>query len=774
MVVLRIDGVEAPLQSESVKLPGYSARVCESVQPWRENRELKLDVVATSEMMVLFGHAEDMHRTEEFNCSSHVGEVVVDGVVVFEGEATLMGVERKGCELYYRVLLSTKGHDWAHNAAHTRLKNSDVEASVHMTQYGVEQTWEGDSAVRMLPLRYDSYPEPEDVGEYVTQSSVMPHEYHPFISVVDVVRSIARSAGYTLHSRFFDSDVAKRLMMSGAYRNVDTTLLQSTMGFKALRSSSTTSSAGDDGRVYVWEPIFASNIGVLVDTVTPNTLDEEGNPLSDAYSNGSCFRFEGARPVFTPKREVDVAFDMHLSYTTDYRIVSSKRLRGFTQLHLANNCDVEVVLQNPFKDMRSEVNSRLEYKLFIFDYDPKCSYVLDGFGSITANVTTVHFKSGYGQNTMLRVMRPGSGLYVEYDGDWALYEGYVEESGTRTVEVDVRTPYEKLTPSSPKRFNDIFFGGAIEGQQMTLHAGCSVTPVFGGSVGYGEELSFADVANVDISQAELLEAVAHLFNLRIYSHAPSKSLYIEPYDDFYGGGVVDWRDHQVGDGEVVTEQVVDGFERYILGYQPADGAAATYVNGGERELGTWDCHVENYAAKRSTKSLLNPLFHPTASFAGAHSSAPSAMVLTVGDRDMVADAVQLEPRVVLYHGIVSLPEGEYWPSPSERGAYPLAAFHSATMGATLDFDDRDGCEGLHRYYDVQLAEATTRQMLECDVHISPAEYAQLFDPHSAVTLRSHFRLEACGQSSLFRLERIKHYNTATHVACCIFARRMVD
>lgn len=164
MVVLRIDGVEAPLQSESVKLPGYSARVCESVQPWRENRELKLDVVATSEMMVLFGHAEDMHRTEEFNCSSHVGEVVVDGVVVFEGEATLMGVERKGCELYYRVLLSTKGHDWAHNAAHTRLKNSDVEALVHMTQYGVEQTWEGDSAVRMLPLRYDSYPEPEDVA----------------------------------------------------------------------------------------------------------------------------------------------------------------------------------------------------------------------------------------------------------------------------------------------------------------------------------------------------------------------------------------------------------------------------------------------------------------------------------------------------------------------------------------------------------------------------------------------------------------------------------
>ena len=774
MVVLRIDGVEAPLRSESVKLPGHSAKMYESVQKWRENRELRLDVVATLAMMSLFGHAEDMHRTEEFNCSRHVGEVLADGVVVFEGDATLLGVERRGGEIYYRILLSTKRHDWAHNAAHTRLKNSDVEALVYMTQYGIEDTWEGDKAVRMLPLRYDSYPEPENTAEYATHRLLMPHEYHPFISVVDVVRSIAQKAGYTLSSRFFDTDVAKRLMMSGAYRNVDTALLQSTMGFKAFRSCSTTASAGDDGRVNVWEPIFASNIGVLVDTVTSNTLDEEGKPISEAYSNGGCFTFEGARPVFTPKRDINVAFDMHLSYTTDYQIISSRRLRGFTQLHLANNCDVVVTLSNPFTDMRNNINPRIEYKLFIFDYDPECSYMLDGVGTISEKVSTVLFSSGYGTTTKLRVKSPGSSTYAEYQGDWALYEGYVAETGTRRVEIDVRTPYEKLTPSSPKRFNDIIIGGAIPGQQMTLHAGCSVTPVFGGVAGYGEELSFADVANIDISQADLLEAVAHLFNLRIYSHAPTKTLYIEPYDDFYGESVVDWRGRQVGDGEVVMEQIVDGFEGYILGYQPADGAAATYTQGEERELGTWDCHVENYAAKRSTKSLLNPLFHPTASFAGAYSSAPSAMVLTVGDRDIMSDVAAIEPRIVLYHGIVPLPEGEYWPSPSSRANYPLAAFHSKDMNATLAFDDREGCRGLHRYYDTQLTETSTRQMLECDIHLSPAEYASLFDPNSSVTLRSHFRLEACGQSSLFRLEHIEYYNTATHIARCIFARRMVD
>ena len=165
MVVLRIDGVECPLRGEGIKIPGHSAKMYELVQAWRENRELRLDVVASPAMMTLFCHAEDMHRAEDFNAVRHVGVVEADGVVVFEGDATLQGVERSGGEVYYRVLLSVRGHDWAHNASRTRLKNSDVDASLRMTQYGIEETWEGDRAVRMLPLRYDSYPEPESTGE---------------------------------------------------------------------------------------------------------------------------------------------------------------------------------------------------------------------------------------------------------------------------------------------------------------------------------------------------------------------------------------------------------------------------------------------------------------------------------------------------------------------------------------------------------------------------------------------------------------------------------
>ena len=775
MVVLRIDDVACVLRDERVVLPRFSARAFESVDAWRESAEVSVEVEATPEVVRLLCNAENLHRMEDFNTSRHCGVIEVDGVPIFDGEATVRGVERVGSVVYYRITVRAEGHEWAHNAALTRLRDSDLDVSMQMTIRDVEESWSDGHAVRMLPLRRDSYPEPEETGLYTAQHQLMPHDYYPFISVRDVVLATLESGGYRLQSKFFGTDICKRLMMSGAYKYVDVSLLTTTMGFKALRSTSTSSTAGEDGRVYAWLPIIASNVGALVDTVDPTTVDENGRTLQDAYSNGGCFTFDEGRPIYKPKREINVAFDMHLHYTTEYRIASSRHLAGFTQLHLGNGCNIEVVLHNPFVDMRNAVTTNMLFKLFIFDYNPEWSYKLDGYGEVGAKISSIMFNDANGGATKLWVKRTAIGKYEEYDGDWALYEGYVAESGTREVVIDVRTPFERLTPSNPKRFQDICFGGAIMGQRLTLHAGCSIEPVFGGAMGYGQMVEFADVANVDISQSQLIEALRHMFNLRIYSHAPSKTLFMEPYDDFYGGGVVDWRDSQVGDSELITERASEGFMTTVLGYQPTDGAAARFTDGQEGGLGTWEYHVGNYAAKRSVEQRINPLFSPTASFDGASSSAASAQVLTVGDRDLMPEEGYVEPRVVVYHGIVPLPEGEYWPSPSGEEGYPLAAFHSAERGVSLCFEDRDGCTGLHSYYDAELRERAERQRLECDIRITPLEYASLFDPYaSGATLRSIFRLDACGQNALFRLDAIDSYNPVTHVAHCVFVRRMND
>lgn len=768
-----IDGVECIVQQ--IELPGYNANRFESVQAWRDGEEIEFEVEATPEIMALVGHAEDMHRSVDFNATKHRGAVRVDGATLYEGDVVLRGVERKSKRLYYQMMIRIVGSQWAHNVALTRLKDSNVEGEMTMNISDIERSWAENSHIHMLPIRYDSYPEPEDTGLYVVQKPMMPNDYHPFLSVGEIVRSMASDAGYTLHSNFFSSELANKLLISGAYRRVDTSLLEETVGFKAFRSTSATASAGVDGRVYLWAPIFGPNIGCIVDTVTPTTVDENGNTLSEAYAKGGCLTFENNRPVYTPKREISVAFDMHLHYTTDYTIASSRHLKGFTQIHLANDCLVKLTLNNPYIDMRNQVTGGTQYKLFIFDHDAAARYILEGYGEVRDNISSVIFDDGYSGSTRLLTIPAGSSEWEEYTDDWALYEGYVSESGRREVMIDVRTPFETLSPSHPKLFNNISLGGASSGQTVTVHAGCSVTPVFGGAVGYGQKMNFTDVANIDISQAELLEALAHMFNLRFYAHEPSKSLFIEPYDDFYGDKIVDWRERQVGGGELLMECATDSFQRTRLGYQPTDGAAARYTAGQESELGTWERHVENYAVKRATESRLNPLFRPTASFAGASSSAPSALVLTVGDRDKLLGDEYVEPRVVLYHGIHPLPEGEYWPSIIGTDGYPLAAFHSAEMAATLCFEDRDGCKGLHRYYDTELREATERQMLECDIRLEPTEYVALFDPYNeGATLRSHFRLEACGQNSLFRLVAVESYNPKTYTARCTFARRLMD
>jgi hypothetical protein len=402
--------------------------------------------------------------------------------------------------------------------------------------------------------------------------------------------------------------------------------------------------------------------------------------------------------------------------------------------------------------------------------------MLDGVGVITAASTTVVFEGeGYAGEAKLYYKDATQTMYTPYNGDWVLYEGYVSETGRIDVDVTIRMPNERLTPTSPKVFNQISFYGAEEGQRLTLRTGCSIVPIFGGAAGYGDMVEFKDVANHDMSQADLLEAVAQLFNLCIYTHRPSRRIFIEPYDDFFGKEEVDWRSRQLDDEIVIEECVADSFMVTRLGYQPSDGATKRLMSDSDNEFGEFSMVCDSYAAKQSVKSLLNPLFSATASMTRAISVAPSASILTVGDRDIIEEQEYVQPRIVLYHGMEQLPEGEYWPITNRIDSYPLVAFHSAMKGETLCFEDRDGCEGLHRFYDNQMSECAERQLVTMNISLSPIEYIALFSPdNDGATIRSRFRLQIGGNSSLFRLDEIVAYDAECGVARCRFQRMMCD
>lgn len=772
---LLIDGVEVALHGKEVKLPGFNTKSMSSCAGQREGAILRLEVEVDGCSRQIFGYADEPYATPKFNDEYHYGELVDSGIVLFSGVASYCSTEYRDGKQIFHIMLRSAGADWADSAATTRLKDTPLVCQREMTLWDIVESWSDDSSIKMFPVHRDSYPELANTGLYEVQSPLQPHDYHPFLSVKEILRLCFESGGYKLKSRFFDSELCSKLMMSGAYRSVKVEQARATMGFKAVRTVTTTAEASSTGRVDAWVPMFGSNVGAVVDTVSPTAQDDEGGLCSEAYTNGGCMVFEDDVPTFRPKRDVNVAFDVRLRYKTEYRITSSSSMRGFTNISLGNGCYVTVALTNPYIDRRESAAAATRYKLFIFDYDPTAYYRLSNYGTITSRVSTVSFAGVPTTPIKLYIATEGSSGYVPYEGDWALYDGHVEEYGEQEVDVTIRTPFERCTPSSPKVFNDIYFEGAEQGQRLTLLSHCSIEPVFSGAAGYGELIGFEDVANHDISQADLIDALVHMFNLRIYTHEPSKSVYIEPYDDFFGGEVVDWQAKQCGDNLLYEECAKDGFMITRLGYQSSDGAVGNVIDQSDGDFGLWNYHAENYAAKQSVDSRLNPLFHPTASGVGFVGSAPSAEVLVVGDRDLVNEADYITPRIVLYHGVRDLPPGEVWPSPHCDSCYPLVAFHSTQAEESLCFEDRDGVSGLNRYYLHELEENSKREMFTTDILLPAEQYVALFDPNTpGANICSVFRLRVGGGTSLFRLDSIISYDPATSVARCRFKRLLRD
>lgn len=766
---LMIDGVEVPLSTTKVKLPAYDLRRIRGCEAQREGDTLKLAVKVTPSTSTLFGFANQAYPEVSFNDDYHHGELIVDGVVLFSGVVAYHSTECCDGESVYNIELRAGGATWADKAATTKLNESDIVVEHRMNLSSIAESWSGDSPVRYLPIHHDGYTDIANTGLYEVYYPLLPQEYHPFISVKMLINSVIEGEGYNLRSNFINSPLFDKLMFSGAFRSIVSEEAYATMDFKAVRSTSTTATADSLGRVDAWIPQSSRNIGAFVDTVTPSTVDENGNPCSEAFSIGGCFSFDNQRPIFRPRREISVAFDLHFDYTTEYRIKNSKWLQGFTDIYVGNGCYVDVALPNPHIDNRNSVIAGILYKLYIFDYDASASYRITDIGVVSGQISSVQFKKAPSSALKLYIKQAGSSVYTEYQGDWALYNGYVEEYGEQRVEFTLRTPYQVYSPTSPKVFNDIYFEGAEPGQMLTLHAGCSITPVFGGIVGYGDRVTFKDIANHDFSDAEIIDAVVHMFNLCIYTHRPSRSIYIEPYDDFFNGDIVDWRSRQRSDNDLYSECVVDSFMLTELGYQPADGAVGYRYD--EKEFGTWRFNVKSYATKQSVQRLINPVFSPTATCANFVGTAPSAELLTVGNRDIVTQDGVLEPRIVLYHGLKTLPEDENWPSPYSQDAYPLASFHSVEFQESLCFEDRDGVEGLHRYYDNELKECATRQLLTTDIYLPPEQYAQLFDPATiGANIRSRFKLNIEGSSSLFHLDAIESYDTKSYIARCRFQR----
>lgn len=784
---LKIDGQLCDLGVSSCAVPGYDAAKTADIEACREGRTLKITLPTTPHNDALAAFARDPHAAEHFNDAPHTAELSADGLVLLAGAVRLLSASDEG----YTFEIRDGGARWATEAAQRMFNALDIDYAALLTPTTIFESWTDNSPVKFLPIHRDEYPQQNSSTDLLPAERMLSvDDYHPFLHIATIVDAIIGQAGYRIQSRFLESEFFRSLYMSGAYPSRDTSAAANRMGFFARRLSSATAKADDAGRVYANPKALYNTVGNIVETATPQSLDADGEPIPELCNNGRCFGVDNGKIRFVPPSEVSVGFEYYLRYTTDHRILSRTQLKGFDSLYLGPGAKMSFTLANRYTDHRAAITTNFSYRAVVFSHAAGAQYRLiytrngatgvlwTDFSTRTAAVTTPATGS---VAAPVLLIRSGSS-WVPYTGDWALYNGYIAETGRTTVELRVRTAAEIVSPASPKYFNLIYLFGAEEGMSVTLHKECSLTPRFLSNPGFGSPLSFADVAQHRIRQAVLIEAVSHLFNLRFYTEEATKTVWIEPADDFFGTGVeADWTQKTDFSQPVVrTDIASEVHEQRTWGYLDGDGAVGRFDAEADAPLGEWSVTTHSYAAKLGREELRSPLFRPTLNSQGHYLNAPSARIMQVGDRDDAEqDGTNFVPRIVRFDGMHPLQAGERWGYPSGQSAYPLAAFHfagdSSAPGFTLCFEDRDNIVGLHRYYDRQVAQESSRERITLSLHIAPHEFEALFAPGTgAPDIRSIFRIDTGAGVVRATLYKIDNYDPSAASVRCTFSRITED
>lgn len=780
---LKIDGFVCDLGTEPVAVPGYDASQTENLDAAREGRSLKLEIPRSNRNDPLLGHACDALSADRFNQSLHRAELSHDGARLLEGSVRLLAVENNR----YRIEIRSGGAQWAEQAARKALADLEIDWKTVLSPTNIFESWDNDDPVRFLPVHHDEYEQQNSSSDLLPVERILAVEdYHPFLQIAPLVRQIFASEGYRIKSSFFASDLFLSLYMSGSYASHDSAAAVNRMGFSARRLGPATAEANESGRVWANPDALANSLGNIVDTATPQSVDDDGEAVSGLYNNGNCFSLINGKIAFTPPTEIDAGFEYGLKFTTQHRILSRSRLKGFDTIYLGANAGFQFQLANRYEDQRSKISPNFTYRVIVFNHSQGSQYrltcsrngvdntVWGSFASRSASVTTP--ASGTIANPGLQIFNGSQ--WIEYPDDWALYKGYIGETGETTVEVKLRSPSERITPASPKFFNQIQFSGADEGMQITLHKECSLRPLFRPGPTQGSTVAFADILRRDIRQADLLEALAHLFNLRFFTEPETRTVWIEPETDFYDTSeTVDWSLRTDFSQPVIREQTAPLIhETRTWKLQDGDGAVTRFDSEEQTTLGAWSVRAESCAAMQGEKTLVNPLFAPTLNSSGHYLNAPSALLLQVGDRDDAEDdGTNFSTRIVRYLGIKPLPGNERWGYPSGRNEYPLAAFLFAgdeqTEPFTLGFEDRNGAQGLHRYYDRQVHREAVGERISLALKISPLEFAALFTPGTGCPdIRSVFRIDTGNGTVRAILRKIDEYNPRNASTRCLFER----
>ena len=773
MLQLFIDGQMADIDQRTDISVSLSIASLSSTQWGRASYSKSVTIPTTPNNRALMGDCEQPHAADIFNHTLHTARVEWNGSVIIEG-VVMLTASVLGNEGYYRFNIIGPAREWV-RAASASLRALSVDYEAVLNSVTVADSWTAEGAlVRYLPVERGRTVEGEQ-KHYVRRITL--DDYHPMLHLRSLLELIFAQSGYTICSNFLSSEAFSSLYISGRWseRNLDEAAER--MNFKAVRSeASEVVDANEFGRVYADHLANYHTVGNLVDAVA-----DDGGNVADAFHLDHTGRI-----CFTPERGVAVAYEYHLHYRTDFRLLSRTKLRCFGQIRPSFGDTIDLGLKNTYHDHRGEplISNRL-YTLAIFGATEGATYILEATRSGGATeeliTTTKPFDQVYnevGGDATLRLYKTDGVTTVEATEDWALYDGYVKERGSREVTVTVRSAPTRLAAGESKFFDMFYFGGAEEGMTMQVLEGTSMRPLFVTTPIEGESVRWADVADCDFSQLDLLAAVKNLFDLQIYTDTSTRRVYIEPRSMFCNKEVVvDWSDKvDFSHGVVVEELGADSHSGITLAYRPTDKASALLAEEEGQPYGEWSATIANRFATQGVERNENPLFAPSVSVVGSVPQAPSVSLIAVGNKsdeaeDRVVMHSHFDTKVLTFRTMQPLSESERWEWPSEDlGECPLLEFFNPTAEKPLSllFENREGVEGLGRYWQERVDALNHSKRLTLRVALTPDEVESIAYPNSlGRDFRALYRVRLEGEEVLCRLEEVCDYNPSAPSTKCV-------
>lgn len=789
MIELWIDGERCDVEKLPVIPIDFDVEKLTNVEGARSGRTIELKLPVTPRNEAVFASSKDIYATSRFNSAHHTAVVKRNGVVIFEGTAYLRSTTiGEGDSGAYEIRISEGGAEWIEPLVYGKLSDLDIPFSGWLNLATISDSWREDGAVLFLPVRRGEKSAGYSSSALPIEWMMLSDDYHPFISIAQMVKAMFAKTGYRLRSDFFDSDFAKSLYMSGDYSRSDTSAAKAKCDFFARRSKPVEASADFAGRVYASTNFATHTVGPLVDTANPAAFDSEGVQMSETFNTHNAFSInEYGNLCFTPSRSVKAGFLLHLEYTSDYRILTRDKLKGFDTIEGIDGVFLQFPLANTFKDLRNEPSANWQYRAFVFDHVEGRSYKLmaqneDGstsnLGEWNTRSALIKTTSKKPSSVHLYYRDSESLMWESYTEDWALYAGYIEEEGRVEIKMDLRLPPQDVAAGESFCLDKIWFAGADPEMKLTLGIGTTLRPYFTTVPGYGSPILFEDIAPRHIRQIDLLDALGEMFNLAFYTDRVRKEVYIEPLEQLYNDDeVIDINDRIVATSAMqLSDTGLDMPQTHRFAYKDADSATRKFNNENGTTLGRWSYRNSLYGTKDSVRECGGKLFTPTVNVLNVVAFARSASLMQVGDigeQELGIDA-PFSPHIVCYKGVRPLPEDECWIAGNKLDYYPYAAFFDEE-DINLCFEERNGIEGLGSYHLARLQRQEEGQRVTLDVAFTTAEMASLFTSYGCNLMAlCTFRFDIRGESSRYRLAKIEDWDTASGVVRCTFERILKD